>query len=283
MALDRDDHALHELDEIARPSHAWSPPVQPLRPLPAYCIACSLHETCRPGCHNGADGAGGPRLASTNRMILRGESLFRGGDLFRSLYIIRSGCFKTVQSLEGGRDQVTGFYMGGDMLGFEGICSGAHRCDAVALEDSNVCVIPYARLETLEHAGGGVMLAVLKAMSAEIVQERRVMLLLGLRSAEERLANFLVALSQRLLARGYSPSEFNLRMTRRDIGSFLGLKFETVSRIFSRFRDEGLIDVKLRHVRIQDLAGLRRLANVEADALLPLQAGARNPLLMQLE
>ena len=141
----------------------------------------------------------------------------------------------------------------------DGIGPEQHGCSAVALEDSQVCVIPYARLEQLSHEMPGMQRQFHKMMSREIVREHGVMLLLGSMRAEERLAAFLLNLSQRFTARGYSPSEFNLRMTREEIGSFLGLKLETVSRLFSRFHEESLIKVWQKSISILDIAGLRRL------------------------
>ena len=152
---------------------------------------------------------------------------------------MRSGFFKTTLVMEDGRDQVTGFHMAGDMLGMDGIGPDQHSCNAVALEDSEVCVIPFGRLEELSREIDVLQQHFHKVMSREIVREHGVMLLLGSMRAEERLAAFLLNLSQRFTSRGYSPSEFNLRMTREEIGSYLGLKLETVSRVFSKFQEDG--------------------------------------------
>jgi CRP/FNR family transcriptional regulator len=149
--------------------------------------------------------------------------------------------------------------MGGEILGMDGIGADRHTCDAVALEDSEVCVIPYTKLEELSHRFPTLSHHFHKVMSREIVREHGVMLLLGSMRAEERLAAFLLNLSQRLSARGFSAVEFVLRMTREEIGSHLGLKLETVSRAFSKFQDDGLITVKQKHVQIVDLPRLHRL------------------------
>ena len=180
----------------------------------------------------------------TRRRVRRGESIYREGDAFVSLFAVWSGVFKTTQLLEDGREQVTGFQMAGEMLGMDGIGPEKHSCSAVALENGEVCVIPYSRLEALGREVHALQQQFHKVMSREIVQEHGVMLLLGTMRAEERLATFLLNLSRRLVARGYSPSEFNLRMTREEIGSYLGLKLETVSRAFSRVQDDGLISVE---------------------------------------
>ncbi|MCA6261346.1 helix-turn-helix domain-containing protein, partial [Phenylobacterium sp.] len=140
-----------------------------------------------------------------------------------------------------------------------GIGTEKHTCDAVALEDSEVCIIPFGRIEELSRGMHNLQHQFHKVMSREIVRDHGVMMLLGSMRAEERLAAFLVNLSQRFLARGYSPSEFYLRMTREEIGSYLGLKLETVSRVFSRFQDEGMLSVQQKHVRIIDIPRLRAL------------------------
>ncbi len=172
---------------------------------------------------------------------------------------MKTGFFKTDVLLEDGRDQVTGFQMAGEILGMDGISNEAHTCNAVALEDSEVCSIPYARLEELSSEIRTLQHHFHKVMSREIVRDHGVMMLLGTMRAEERLAAFLLNLSQRFNARGYSSSEFHLRMTREEIGSFLGLKLETVSRAFSHFQDAGLISVQQKHIRILDVPGLRKL------------------------
>jgi len=189
--------------------------------------------------------------------IKRGEHLFRLGEPSDSVYAARSGFFKTKLLLEDGREQVTGFHMAGELMGMDGIGTERHTCDAVALEDSEVCVIPFERLEVLSREMEALQRHFHKVMSREIVREHGVMLLLGSMRAEERLAAFLLNLSQRLSTRGYSPSEFILRMTREEIGSYLGLKLETVSRVFSKFQEEGSIAVQQKNIRILDPKGLR--------------------------
>jgi len=226
--------------------------------VPTKCSSCNLREMCLPCGLSGQDVDRVDELVYTRRRIERGESVYRAGDTFSSLYAVRSGFFKTLQTLEDGREQVTGFHMGGEIMGMDGIGPERHSSCAVALEDSEVCVIPYARLVNLGHEMHGLQRQFHKVMSREIAQEHSVMLLLGTMRAEERLATFLLNLSQRFTARGYSPSEFNLRMTREEIGSYLGLKLETVSRAFSKFQDDGLISVHQKHIQILDVAGLRR-------------------------
>ena len=180
-------------------------------------------------------------LVGARRKIKRGTTLFRNGEKFTSLYAIRTGFFKTCVASEDGRDQVTGFQMAGEIVGLDGIVNDHHTCDAVALEDAEVCVMPFDRIEEFSREVHALQHHVHKIMSREIVREQGVMLLLGSMRAEERLATFQLNLVQRLQARGFSQSELILRMTREEIGSFLGLKLETVSRPFSRFVEDGIV------------------------------------------
>jgi len=233
--------------------------------VPTRCSSCNLRELCLPCGLTGLDVDRVEELVYTRKRMERGESLYRAGDEFSSLYAVRSGFFKTTQTLEDGRDQVTGFHMAGEIMGMDGIGPDTHSSNAVALEDSEVCVIPYSRLESLGRDMHGLQRQFHKVMSREIAQEHSVMLLLGTMRAEERLAAFLLNLSQRFTARGYSASEFNLRMTREEIGSYLGLKLETVSRAFSRFQEDGLISVQQKHIRILDVAGLKRCMRQKGD------------------
>ncbi len=200
-------------------------------------------------------------VVATRRKIPRGETLFRNGEKFNALYAIRTGFFKTCISSEDGRDQVTGFQMAGEIIGLDGIVSDQHTCDAVALEDAEVCVMTFDRIEELSREINALQRHMHKIMSREIVREHGVMLLLGSMRAEERLAAFLLNLVQRLHARGFSQSELVLRMTREEIGSYLGLKLETVSRTFSKFVEDGIVEVKQRHVRILNTEALKQLVN----------------------
>jgi CRP/FNR family transcriptional regulator len=186
-----------------------------------------------------------------------GQALYRSGEKFDAIYLVRTGFVKTVVLLEDGREQVTGLHMPGEMLGMDGLASGRHASDAIALDDSDVCVVPYDRLETLSHEAREVQRHLHRMFSHEIVREQRMMLLLGSMRAEERVSAFLLNLSERLTARGYSPSDFVLRLTREEIGSLLGMKLETVSRIFSKFQKAGLIEIDGKHVRIVSIEGLR--------------------------
>ncbi|WP_395692774.1 fumarate/nitrate reduction transcriptional regulator Fnr [Piscinibacter sp.] len=236
-------------------------PVVPIRAeaFKVACSNCNLRELCLPVGLSDPDLERLDELVAKRRSVTRGDALFRTGDAFQSLYAVRTGFFKTCVSSEDGRDQVTGFQMAGELLGLDGISHDRHNCDAIALEDSQVCVIPFGQLEELSRDFTPLQHQFHKIMSREIVRDHGMMLLLGSMRAEERLASFLLNLSERYRARGYSSTEFVLRMTREEIGSYLGLKLETVSRTFSKFQDDGLLEVKQRHIRILDEAGLRQL------------------------
>jgi CRP/FNR family transcriptional regulator len=172
------------------------------------------------------------------------------------LYAIRTGFFKTQVLHEDGREQVTGFQMAGEIIGLDAISTDVHTCDAVALEDSEVCELPFNQLEELSRQLPSLQRHLHKIMSREIVRDQGIMLLLGSMRAEERLAAFLLNLSQRFAARGYSASSFRLRMTRQEIGSYLGLKLETVSRTLSYFQETRLIDVHNKSIELLDMSRL---------------------------
>ncbi|MCA1938731.1 MAG: fumarate/nitrate reduction transcriptional regulator Fnr [Dechloromonas sp.] len=228
------------------------------------CSNCNLRELCLPFGLSLEELERLDDLISTRRRIKRGDHLYRAGEAFDSIYAIRSGFFKTDVLLEDGRDQVTGFQMAGELLGLDGISTEHHTCNAIALEDSEICAIPFNRLESLSREIHNLQHHFHKVMSREIVRDHGVMMLLGTMRAEERLAAFLLNLSQRFTARGFSHAEFYLRMTREEIGSYLGLKLETVSRAFSKFQEEGYIAVQQKHIRILNVNGLKALMNHRA-------------------
>ena len=230
--------------------------------LRSTCSNCNLRESCLPTGLTLKEIERLEELVTGNRRrIKRGESLFRAGDRFDTLYAVRLGFLKSTVMSSDGREQVTNFFMAGEMIGFDGISSGVHSCDVTALEDTEVCVINYDKFEEAATSMRSMGAHVLKMLSREIVRQHGVMLLLGSMHAEERLAAFLLSLSQRFEQRGYSRSEFVLRMTRAEIGSYLGLKLETVSRVLSRFSHDGLIEVNQKHVRIFDAEGLRAIVS----------------------
>ncbi|MCX7692637.1 MAG: fumarate/nitrate reduction transcriptional regulator Fnr [Tepidimonas taiwanensis] len=232
-----------------------------LHSIKVACSSCNLRELCIPVGLDAEELTQLEQLIPFRRRVRRGGTLFSAGDPFTSLYAVRSGFFKTCITTVDGRDQVTGFQMAGEILGLDGIVQDKHSCSAVALEDAEVCVLPFDKLEQLSREFSTLQHHLHRIMSREIVRDQGVMLLLGSMRAEERLAAFLLNLVQRLHARGFSKTEMVLRMTREEIGSYLGMKLETVSRTFSRFQEDGIIEVKQRYVRILDADALQRIVN----------------------
>lgn len=229
-----------------------------IKTIKVACSNCNLRELCMPIGLNNDELQRLDEVVAKRRRVKQGEHLFSSGDHFTSLYAIRTGFFKTCLIAENGREQVTGFQMAGEIVGLDGIVSDVHSCSAVALEDADVCVMPFETVEVMSREFPVLQRHVHKIMSKEIVRENGVMMLLGNMRAEERIAAFLINLVQRLHARGFSEKELLLRMTREEIGSYLGMKLETVSRTFSKFSDEGIIDVNMRHIKILDSAALKK-------------------------
>ena len=232
--------------------------------LRVACSNCNLRELCLPVGLSSEELDRVEQIVATRRKIRRGEALFRAGDRFDSLYAVRLGFLKSTLISADGHEQVTGFHMAGEIVGLDGISADSHTCDTTALEDTEVCVIPYERLEEFSNTLPALQNHLRKVMSREIVREHGVMLLLGSMRAEERLAAFLLNLSQRFEARGSCAARTRCANTRAEIGSFLGLKLETVSRALSHFAQDGLIDVDQKHVRILDAEGLRGLLGTSA-------------------
>jgi CRP/FNR family transcriptional regulator, anaerobic regulatory protein len=232
-----------------------------LKHLRQSCVNCSLRELCLPIGLSTDEMRELDTLITQAKPIKRGEALYRAGEPFRSLFAIRLGFFKASVISEDGREQVTGFHMTGELMGMDAVSSDLHTCDAIALEDSEVCELPFTDMEELSRRIPILQHHLYKMMSREIVRDHGVMLLLGNMKAEERIAAFLLNLSQRFAIRGYSASSFHLRMTREEIGSYLGLKLETVSRSLSKFQENGLIKVQNRLIEIIDPAALKQLIN----------------------
>ena len=223
------------------------------------CANCKLRDLCMPEDLDAAQLDRIDQVVTKRVRIKRGDALYKDGDAFKAIYTVRAGFVKTSVANAGGREQVTGFQMAGEILGLDGIVTERHHGDAVALEDTEVCAIHFAKLEALTREIPAVQHHVHKVMSREIVREHGMMLLLGSMRAEERLAAFLLNLVKRLHARGFSGTELLLRMTREEIGSYLGLKLETVSRLFSKLALEGIIEVHQKQVRIVDIARLQAI------------------------
>ncbi|MDE2138896.1 MAG: fumarate/nitrate reduction transcriptional regulator Fnr [Gammaproteobacteria bacterium] len=220
------------------------------------CAVCSLKELCLPR------GLDGPDLMRLDTLVERrgplheGDHLFRVGDGFQALYAVRAGSCKTYTVDSEGREHVLGFHLPGELLGLDAIYPGRHLCNAQALDTAVVCVLPYEQVSDLAGQIGGLRSQLMRLMSKDIADTAA---LAGDFTAEERLAAFLNGLSERFRQRGYSPVEFQLAMSRRDIANYLRLATETVSRVFARFENDGLIAVNRRSVRLLDLPRLRRL------------------------
>jgi len=223
------------------------------------CVNCSMHELCLP---MGLDDADMSRLDQIigRRRVARGEILYRMNDPFKFLYAIRIGHFKTFQINPNGEQQITGFQMAGELMGMDAISTERHHCHVAALEDSEVCEIPFHGLEELFGVIPTLLRHFHRMMSQEITREQNVMLLLGNMRAEQRFAAFLVNLSSRYAARGYSSTCFQLRMSREDIGNYLGLTIESISRLLSRFKKLGWLCVDKREIQLLDLVRLKALA-----------------------
>ena len=227
------------------------------------CRDCSLYQVCLPVGVEAEELSELDRIIHQRRPLRRGEHLFRVGDEFDSLYVVRSGSVKTYAPSVDGREQITGFHLPGELLGLDAISNGDHPCGARALETASVCEIPYELLESLGGRIPALRQQIFRLMSRELLQEESHLLLLGRRGADERLAAYLMDLAERLRRRGFSATEFHLSMSRGDIGNYLGLAVETVSRTFTRFQEEGILTAERKHVVIHDAAALSRLAGNE--------------------
>lgn len=203
-------------------------------------------------------------LIYVRKRIKTGATVYHIGNHFHSLYAVKSGFIKTETLHDDGRAQITGFYMAGEILGFDGIATQAHICTAIALEDSEVCVIPLERVENNDNGLHELHHHFYKLMSREIVRDHTIMMLLGSMHSEERLAAFLLNLSLRFHLRGYSANNLILRMKREEIGSYLGMKIETVSRIFTKFQEQGLLEVHQKNILILDMQGLEKIIGQHA-------------------
>lgn len=226
------------------------------------CSTCILGQFCLPVGLSHADLDKVDALVKERVALKKGGSLYRHGDLMTSVYSIRFGTLKTEHGLSDGRSQVVGFHLPGEILGLDAIGDGHHQSDAIALEDSEACIIRFAEFESLARQIPALQNQFHRILSRELTQDQRHLLALGSMRAEERLAGFLLSLSERLAARGYTNHEFDLRMSREEIGSYIGIQIETVSRLLSRFAEAGLIQVKQRHVKLIDMDGLYELAGL---------------------
>lgn len=223
------------------------------------CKNCSLSTLCLPMGLTPDDVDRLDAIVKRNRPLQRGDHVFRTDDGFRSLYVVKTGSVKTYTQCADGSEQVVGFHLPGEILGLDAIESLKHGCSARVLETSAICELPFDRLSELSGTMPSLQHQMFRLLSKEIGQDTEMLALLGKSTAEERLASFLVSLSNRFKRRGFSATDFFLSMSRQEIGSYLGLALETVSRLFTRFQDENLLKVERKHVQILDLEGLQAL------------------------
>jgi CRP/FNR family transcriptional regulator len=227
------------------------------------CTVCSMRQLCLP------IGLSHEELGDLDEIIhhrpplRRGDRLFKQGQPLSVLFAVRSGSVKTTVDTEDGLEKVISFGLPGELIGMEAICEGVHRSNAIALETTSVCEIPFDRLDEVAGRIPSLRRQLLRLMSREIADDQRQLQLLGGSGADQRLAAFLVALSRRFEQRGFSPREFNLSMSRQDVAAYLGMAVETVSRLLSRFSDEGAIAVDRKHITLLDIGRLEALANGE--------------------
>ena len=229
--------------------------------LKAQCLHCDMNAVCHPPSLNVQELESLDQWFPTRRRLQRGETLFELGEPFNAIYAVRSGFFKTLVPSESQRDQITGFLMTGEILGMDGIGGGQHACRAVALEVSEVCLMPYGNVDEIATSFPTLHAHLNRLMSQRIVQDQAAFQILANMRSEARLAAFILDLGKRFSRLGYSPNTFVLRMTREEIGSYLGLSLETVSRLFSRFQEDGLVDVQTRHLQITNPEALAEIAS----------------------
>ena len=225
-----------------------------------HCQDCSISQLCIPYSLNETDLDRLDDIIERKKPIQKGQEIFKAGEEMKCLYAIRSGTLKSYTITEQGDEQITAFHLAGDLVGFDGISSGTHPSFSQALETAMICEIPYDTLDDLSTTMPKLRQQILRLMSSEIVDDQNMILLLSKKNAEERLASFIHNLSVRYAARGFSPKEFRLSMTRGDIGNYLGLTVETISRLLGRFQKSGMIAVKGKYITVLDEVQLAELA-----------------------
>jgi CRP/FNR family transcriptional regulator len=234
-------------------------PVISIRDLQTHCQTCSMRELCLPVGLTIDEMKRFDALIAHRTKVSKHGTLYRAGDSFHALYAIQIGSLKTTMLAEDGREHVMGYHMPGELIGFDGIGTDSYGVDTTALEDTEVCALPFIGIESLARTMPALQHNLHQLMSREVAKDHTMMLLLGSMRAEERLAVFLLNLAERYRRRGYSSSEYVLRMTREEIGSYLGLKLETVSRLFSQFQEEGVLQVQGRAVKLLDVVALKKI------------------------
>lgn len=232
--------------------------------LKASCQNCSLVELCLPRGLGNEDLNTLDDVIQKRRLLHKGDLLFSQGETSGCIYAVRSGSVKTYTTAKDGEEQVLGFHLPGELLGLDGLDNKIHSCSAVSLDTATICELPVTELNVLCVKIPGLQQQLLNLISNEIAKDHNMLLLLARRNAEQKLATFFINLSGRFKARGYSGSEFDLTMSRHDIGNYLGLVDETVSRLFTKFRDKHIIDADRRKIKLLDHSMLCQIAEGEA-------------------
>lgn len=230
--------------------------------LKTACKSCNLQDLCLPLGLDLADVDALNNIIKRRKPLQKGEYLFHSEDTFTSIYAVRSGSIKTYSESAQGDEQITGLYLPGELLGLDAIHNDIHASTAIALETTSLCEIPFNILENLSTKVPSLNHQLYRIMSKEIATDQTLLMLMAQKNAEERLAAFLVNLSTRLKMRNFSATEFYLSMSRKDIGNYLGLTIETISRTFSRFQSEGLLTTQRKYVNILQLDNLKELAGI---------------------
>jgi CRP/FNR family transcriptional regulator len=226
------------------------------------CWNCSLFRHCHLAHDGGTTGDLLAEVGKHRRLVRRGELLFQPGDAFRFVYVVTSGSLKSYLPVHGGADRIGSFHLAGDVVGLEALHAGTHSCGARALETSSVCEVPFERIEHLGDVTRQVQRQMLHIMSRRIRNGLLLQAVLCRKSAHERLAAFLMGLSAHFRSHGFSATEFRLTMTRGDIANYLGLAEETVSRLFTRMDEQGMITINRRSVVLNKLPELSRMAGL---------------------
>lgn len=224
-----------------------------------HCSTCMMGSVCLPVGMPLSEVAKLDELVKERLRVEKGQPLFQHGTALDALFALRTGSIKTQIIEASGQQQITGFYLPGEIVGLDGMLDGIHSSTAIAMEDSEVCIVKLEDIDEISRYVPSLQHQVRRLMSKEIARSHQVLLALGSMRSEQRLAAFLINLSQRLAALGYSSTDFIIRMSREEIGNYLGLTLETVSRLFSRFAREGVIRVNQREVKILDMAALNEL------------------------
>ena len=233
------------------------------------CQQCSISQLCLPVSLAEAEIEHLDSIIQRNKPLQKGDLLFRAGDKLESLFAIRSGSLKTYTISSDGEEQITGFHLAGEVIGLDAVANMAHRGFAVAMETTMVCALPFEQLEELAGTMSSLRSQLMRVMSQEILDDQELLLLLNKKNAEERLAAFLVNLSTRYSRRGRSATRFILPMTRSDIGNYLGLTIETISRLFARYQKNDMISASGKEIEILDLKAMSRLAGTACDSHQP--------------